>query len=119
MNLKKWCKNNYNKVLFISLCVFSSIVYIQFIIGHYATDTYNIAYVGYDTYMKNWYLTDGRIFSAMFLFIMKLFNLSVESASTISLLFAIYRKYVFFRKFDNGSKCAFLYNVSNKFGGKK
>ena len=89
MNLKKWCKNNYNKVLFISLCVFSSIVYIQFIIGHYATDTYNIAYVGYDTYMKNWYLTDGRIFSAMFLFIMKLFNLSVESASTISLLFAI------------------------------
>ena len=45
MSLKKWCKNNYNKVLFVSLCVFSSIVYIQFIIGHYATDTYNIAYV--------------------------------------------------------------------------
>ena len=43
MSLKKWCKNNYNKVLFVSLCVFSSIVYIQFIIGHYATDTYNIA----------------------------------------------------------------------------
>ena len=89
MSLKKWCKNNYNKVLFVSLCVFSSIVYIQFIIGHYATDTYNIAYVGYDTYMKNWYLTDGRIFSAMFLFIMKIFNLSVENANTISLLFAI------------------------------
>ena len=89
MSLKKWCKNNYNKVLFVSLCVFSSIVYIQFIIGHYATDTYNIAYVGYDTYMKNWYLTDGRIFSAIFLFIMKIFNLSVESANTISLLFAI------------------------------
>ncbi len=89
MNLKEWCKNNYNKVIFISLCIFSSIVYMQFIMGHYATDTYNIAYVGYDTYMKNWYLTDGRIFSAMFLFIMKIFNLSVESANTISLLFAI------------------------------
>ena len=89
MSLKKWCKNNYNKVLFVSLCVFSSIVYIQFIIGHYATDTYNIAYLGYDTYMKNWYLTDGRIFSAIFLFIMKIFKLSVESANTISLLFAI------------------------------
>ena len=45
--------------------------------------------MGYDTYMKNWYLTDGRIFSAMFLFIMKIFNLSVENANTISLLFAI------------------------------
>ena len=40
MNLKEWCKNNYNKVIFISLCIFSSIVYMQFIMGHYATDTY-------------------------------------------------------------------------------
>ena len=89
MSLKKWCKNNYNKVIFISLCIFSSIVYMQFIMGHYATDTYNIAYVGYDTCMKNWYLTDGRIFSAMFLLIMKICNLPVHSANTISLLFAI------------------------------
>lgn len=89
MKIKKWCKEHLNTVTFIMLCMFSAIVYSQFISGHYATDTYNIWQVGYDKYIKNWYLTDGRIFSATFLFIIKNLKISIEAANTISMLLAI------------------------------
>lgn len=89
MKIKEWCKNHPNRITFIVLCIFSSIIYMQFILGHYATDTYTISEVGYDTYIKSWYLTDGRIFSALFLFIIKIFNISIEWANTISILIAI------------------------------
>lgn len=87
--MKKYIKKHPNIIIFSILCIISSIIYIRFILGHYATDTYNIINVGYATYIKNWYLIDGRIFSAIFLFIAKILNLSTQYVNAISIILAI------------------------------
>ena len=56
--MKKYIKKHPNIIIFSILCIISSIIYIRFILGHYATDTYNIINVCYAKYIKNWYLID-------------------------------------------------------------
>lgn len=46
---------------YITLLIITCIIFIFFLSGHYATDTYNIMNVGYENYAINWSLNDGRI----------------------------------------------------------
>lgn len=86
--LEKLKQKKPNSTFLILFCI-SAIIYIPFLIGHYATDTYNIAYVGYTKYLTNWYLNDGRLFSALILFISNILRLPVQAVNIISLLGAI------------------------------
>lgn len=83
---------NINKkdiITFIVAFIITSIIFIPFLTGHYATDTYNIANVGYKEYAINWSLKDGRIFMAIIGFIAYKINISIESYVFITLFLAL------------------------------
>ena len=45
---------------------------------HYASDTYNIMNVGYETYATNWSLKDGRLIMYLITMICAKLNISIE-----------------------------------------
>ena len=47
---------------FIIILMITCTIYAPLLMGHYATDTYNIINVGYTRYAIEWSLKDGRIF---------------------------------------------------------
>jgi len=47
-------------IKFLIILVISCIVYSPLLVGHYSTDTYNIANRGYKEYAINYSLNDGR-----------------------------------------------------------
>ena len=49
-------------ITYIIIFVITCIIFIPFLIGHYATDTYNVINIGYEKYAIEWSLNDGRIF---------------------------------------------------------
>ena len=49
-------------IQFLIIFIITSIIFVPYYLGHFATDTYNIYDVGYDQYAINWSLHDGRIF---------------------------------------------------------
>ena len=76
-------------IIFISTFIITCIIFIPFLQGHYATDTYNIDNVGYYNYAINWSLKDGRIFMAIFGLIAGKMNISIELYVFITLFFAL------------------------------
>lgn len=56
----------------------SFLLWIPFLQGHYATDTYNIFHVGYDKYATNWSFTDGRIFMGLIGLLQNKIQLPIE-----------------------------------------
>lgn len=76
-------------IIFISIFIITCIIFIPFLTGHYATDTYNIANVGYYNYAINWSLKDGRIFMAILGLIASKINISIESYVFITLFCAL------------------------------
>ena len=75
--------------IFIAIFVITCIIFIPFLSGHYATDTYNIANIGYREYAINWSLKDGRIFMAIIGLIAYKINLPIESYVFITLFIAL------------------------------
>lgn len=82
-------QNKRNIILFVILFIITIIIFYPFLIGHYATDTYNISNVGYKNYALNWFLKDGRIFSYLLTFIFSILNISINNFSIISLFLAL------------------------------
>lgn len=78
-----------NKKDFIILFIITCIIFLPFLTGHYATDTYNVANVGYNKYALNWSLTDGRIFMAVITLIAGKLKMSIEVFSFITLILGI------------------------------
>lgn len=54
--------NKKNILTFSIIFIITCIIFFPFLEGHYATDTYNVANVGYQNYAIKWSLNDGRIF---------------------------------------------------------
>ena len=78
-----------NKKDFIILFIITCIIFLPFLTGHYATDTYNVANVGYNKYALNWSLTDGRIFMAAITLIAGKLKISIEAFSFITLILGL------------------------------
>lgn len=76
-------------IIFIMTFVFTIIVFIPLLKGHYATDTYNIANVGYYNYAINWSLKDGRIFMALIGIMASEINISIDAYVFITLIVAL------------------------------
>lgn len=53
--------NKKDIVISVIILLFTCIIFIPFLTGHYATDTYNIANIGYKKYAINWSFNDGRV----------------------------------------------------------
>ena len=76
-------------ISFIIIFVIACITLIGFFPMHYATDTYNIINIGYEEYMMNNSLKDGRIVMAILVFIANVFNMPIEIWIPILLVLAV------------------------------
>ena len=76
-------------LIFFVIFVFSIIMYINWLSMHYASDTYNIMNVGYETYATNWSLKDGRLIMYLITMIFAKLNLPIEIFVIVTLLVAI------------------------------
>lgn len=72
-------------------CIFfvSILTYVNFITGYFSIDTDNIISLGYKGYAINYFLCDGRIFSAMFALIGELTKISLKNLYIISTILSI------------------------------
>lgn len=76
-------------VFFLITFIITNIIFIPFLKGHYATDTYNIANIGYHDYAINWSLKDGRIFMAIIGLLAGKVNMSIELYVFVTLFLAL------------------------------
>ena len=81
--------NKQNKIEFIILFTITCIIFLPFLMGHYATDTYNVINVGYKEYAIQWSLNDGRIFMSSIVLIASKLNLSIEAFTFITLILGL------------------------------
>lgn len=87
--LKEINKVNKDTIIYLIMFVLTCIIFIPFLQGHYAVDTYNIYNIGYDEYATRFSLNDGRIFMFFIVKIASFFNISIEAFVFITLIFAI------------------------------
>lgn len=88
--LKKNIENNKKQIVeFVIILAITLIIFIPFLTGHYATDTYNIANIGYKNYSINWSLNDGRIFMAIIGLIASKINITIEEYVFTTLFLAL------------------------------
>lgn len=76
-------------ITFIIIFVIACITLIGFFPMHYATDTYNIINIGYEEYMMNNSLKDGRLVMGVLVFIANILNMPIEIWIPILLVLAI------------------------------
>ncbi len=69
--------NKLDKVMFISIILFSIVIFSGYLVGHFATDTFNIINIGYEKYAINYSLTDGRVFMAFIGFLAHMLNIPI------------------------------------------
>lgn len=87
--VKEKIKSDKNQIIFLCILVFTFLIFIPFLAGHYASDTYNIANVGYEKYAKEWSLKDGRLFMALIVMLAGKINLKIEYFVGITLVLAL------------------------------
>ncbi len=76
-------------LIFFGIFILAVIMYINWITMHYASDTYNIMNIGYETYATNWSLKDGRLIMYLLTMLFAKLNLPVEAYVIGTLLVAI------------------------------
>lgn len=76
-------------ITYIIIFVITCIIFIPFLIGHYATDTYNVINIGYEKYAIEWSLNDGRIFMSAITLLAGKINLPIEAFIFITLFLAL------------------------------
>ena len=76
-------------LIFLILLIVTNIIFIPFLSGHMATDSYNIFNKGYEEYAIENFFLDGRMVSGVFINIMVYFNIPIAISSIISLEIAI------------------------------
>ena len=81
--------NKKDIITFIITFIITCIIFVPFLQGHYATDTYNITNVGYEKYAINWSLKDGRFFMAIIGLIASKINIPIEQYVFITLFCAL------------------------------
>lgn len=76
-------------ILFGILLILTNIIFIPWLSGHMATDSYNIDNLGYQEYNKNYSLIDARFLVALGTTIMNILNIPIQTYSIIILEIAI------------------------------
>ena len=76
-------ENKVNIYIFLAMLIFTIIICSNFFNMHFSQDTYSLYSSGWDAYIKH-FLLSNRIFSALELWISKVFNISFEMTILIS-----------------------------------
>lgn len=80
----------YNNLIIYLICLsITFIIFIPFLMGHYAGDTYNIEAIGYQNYALNYNLKDGRPFIALFNLIIGKLNIPIKFYVFLTLFLAL------------------------------
>lgn len=88
--LKKYVEQNkMNIIIFIIILIITCIIFIPFLIGHYATDTYNIYNLGYKEFAITNSFKDGRIFTGIAVLIAHVTNVPIKISVSIMLFIAL------------------------------
>ena len=82
-------KNKKQLIIFLITFIVTCIIFIPFLTGHYATDSYNIANIGYEEYAIKWSLKDGRIFMCLICLRAGKLNISIEAFTFITLFISL------------------------------
>ena len=75
--------------IFLIILGITLLIFIPFLTGHMATDSYNIFNKGYNQYNMDNSIIDGRLLAAIINKIMEYLNISITTYSVISLVIAI------------------------------
>lgn len=81
--------NKRNIITYTIIFIITCIIFIPFLVGHYATDTYNITNIGYKEYAIKWSLKDGRVFMTIIALLANMVNLPIEAYIFITLFIAL------------------------------
>lgn len=81
--MKDWVIKYRNYILFIVTIFVSCILYWEYLIGHFAAETYGIA-LDYKNYAINAYLVDGRFFSYLFIMLANKLSIPILLLMSIS-----------------------------------
>lgn len=85
MEKLEWLKKYKNHIIQLITIVISCIMYWNYLIGHFAAETYGIA-ANYKSAAINTYLSDGRVFSSIFFMIAHAFNIPILPFVSFSVL---------------------------------
>lgn len=78
-----------NKICFIFLNILVFVIFLPWLKGHYATDSYNIINVGYEYYSIHNSLVDGRVFMFLIMQLAETININFELLHFILLFLAL------------------------------
>lgn len=88
--IKNYLKQNkINIIIFVITFTITCVIFLPFLIGHYATDTYNIYSMGYKNFALSNSFKEGRIITGGCALLMDAIELSVETSLLIMLLMAL------------------------------
>ena len=82
-------KNKKDWIIYGIIAIISFVIFTPWLLGHMSGDDYTIAQIGYKEFIKNFSLSDGRIFSAIIISIYEIFNINIEISTIISLVGSI------------------------------
>jgi len=82
-------KKHINKICFIILNILVVLIFLPWLSGHYATDTYNIINVGYEYYSIHNSLLDGRVFMFFIIQLAAFLNIKIQVLNFIMLFLAL------------------------------
>ena len=82
--------NKKDIIIFISTFIITSIIFIPFLTGHYATDTYNIINRGYEEYAIKYSLNDGRPVMCLISLIAEKINMPIQAYIIILTAIALF-----------------------------
>lgn len=81
--------NKRNIITYTIIFIITCIIFIPFLVGHYATDTYNITNIGYKEYAIKWSLKDGRVFMTIIALLANVVSMPIEAYTFITLFIAL------------------------------
>lgn len=76
-------------IIFIVIFAITCIIFLPFLTGHFATDTYNVYNEGYLQYSIDHSLKDGRIIMFIFVYLVHLLSIPIKVFSSITLIIAL------------------------------
>lgn len=81
--------NKKDLIIYIITFIITCIIFLPFLTGHYASDSYNIYNIGYHDYATKYSLNDGRIFMSILGLIASKINISIDTYIFITLFLAL------------------------------
>ncbi len=89
MNDKKIKKIKKECLIFCGIFTITLIIFHTYLSEHFSSDTFEIMHLGYKTYINAYFLSDGRLFSCLLLYLADILKLSVNNLVLLSTILSL------------------------------